>query len=139
MSAHPYGPNTSAIRQFLVQLAGLGTSDRARVVAAYEHTAATANWQRAESRLAAVIERSGREASRDALTGPLMQLVRHSTTPTALSDNASDAEVMATLDPVAEPALAALLALLVRDLLSAEDATLLLSPFDAIDVDTASA
>ena len=118
MGAQPYGPQTVAIRGFLVRLAGLGTTDRAAVVARFETIARTRDYEAADARLGDVIKRSGREEARDALSGPLLQLVKR---PTPDVPPASDAEAEIALEPIAEPALAALLALMVRDLL--DDAT----------------
>ncbi len=110
----PYGPQTAAVRGFLVRLAGLGAADRSGVVARYEALAATRAYEAADARLGEVITRSGREEARDALSGPLIQLVKRPDSPTG-----EGAEI--ELEPIAEPALAALLALIVRDLL--DDAT----------------
>jgi hypothetical protein len=120
MGAQPYGPETAAVRRFLVRLAGLGATDRAAVVARYETIAATRAYEAADARLGEVITRSGRDEARDALSGPLLQLVKR---PTPDVSPAADAEAEAeiALEPIAEPALAALLALMVRDLL--DDAT----------------
>lgn len=112
VNAQPYGPNTKAVRKFLVRLAGLGVSDREAVVARYATASTSRPYLLAEAALATAIERSGREALRDALSGPLLQLVRRPDAPEPTEENALDG-----LDPVAEPALAALLGLLVRDLL----------------------
>ena len=117
MGAQPYGPETAAVRRFLVRLAGLGATDRAAVVARYETIAATRAYEAADARLGEVITRSGREEARDALSGPLLQLVKRPT-----PDASPESEI--ALEPIAEPALAALLALMVRDLL--DDATVLL-------------
>lgn len=106
----PYGPETPAIRRFLVRFAGLGARDRGAIVTAWAQQAVTPAYAAAEATLAHAIERSGREPARDALSGPLLQLVQREGTAVDPSD--PDA-----LDPVAEPVLAALLALLVRDLL----------------------
>ena len=118
MGAQPYGPETAAVRRFLVRLAGLSAADRAIVVARYETIAATRAYEAADARLGEVITRSGRDEARDALSGPLLQLVKR---PTPDVSPAADAEADIALDPIAEPALAALLALMVRDLL--DDAT----------------
>ena len=118
MGAQPYGPETAAVRRFLVRLAGLGATDRAAVVARYETIAATRAYEAADARLGEVITRSGRDEARDALSGPLLQLVKR---PTPDVSPASDAKAEIALEPIAEPALAALLALMVRDLL--DDAT----------------
>ena len=116
--SQPYGPETAAVRGFLVRLAGLGTVDRAAVVARYETIAATPAYDAADTRLGEVIARSGREQARDALSGPLMQLMKRPAPDTASAPEVGD-EI--ALEPIAEPALAALLALMVRDLL--DDAT----------------
>ena len=114
MGSQPYGPQPAAIRGFLVRLAGLGTTDRAAVVARYETIALTRDYEAADTRLGDVIKRSGREEARDALSGPLLQLMKR-----PVPDASTAAEI--ELEPIAEPALAALLALMVRDLL--DDAT----------------
>jgi hypothetical protein len=114
MGAQPYGPQTAAIRGFLVRLAGLGTTDRAAVVARYETIALSRDYEAADARLGDVIKRSGREEARDALSGPFLQLMKR-----PMPDASPDAEI--ELEPIAESALAALLALMVRDLL--DDAT----------------
>ena len=76
MSSLPYGPQTAAVRGFLVRLAGLSAADRAAVVARYDVVVATRAYQIADTRLGDVISRSGREEARDALSGPLLQLVK---------------------------------------------------------------
>lgn len=130
MSELPYGPNTSAVRRFLVQLAGLGRVDREAVVAAYAARCSTRQWYAAEAALGTAIERSGREPQRDALSGPLLQLVRRND-PVASAPVTED-EALAALDPIAEPALAALLALLARDLLSDQQVKTLCAPFAGV-------
>lgn len=123
----PYGPQSAAIRAFLVHLAGLGAGDRARVVDAHARLAETRPWMVAERQLAETMAASDRDNYREALGGPLLQLVRRPGQATP-----DDTEALAALDPVAEPALAALLALLVRDLLPADATRTLLSPFDGV-------
>ncbi|WP_309673161.1 hypothetical protein [Gemmatimonas sp.] len=118
----PYGPQTAAVRGFLVRLAGLGAADRAGVVARYEAMADTRAYEAADARLGEVIARSGREEARDALSGPLLQLVKRQGTSASAG---ADVE----LEPIAEPALAALLALMVRDLLDDATARLLTDAF----------
>ena len=127
-AALPYGPETPAVRRFLVRLAGLGSSDRARVVERFAATAGERVFAAAEAALATAIERSGRETARDALSGPLLQLVQVADVPRSAAE--TDETMLASLDPVAEPALAALLALLVRDLLPAEQFAVLYAAFD---------
>lgn len=120
----PYGPNTAAVRRFLVRLAGLSAADRAGIVAAYDAALQDRTWSTAEHELGVTIERSGREAARDALAGPLLQLVQRPGAEATSEDDALD-----TLDPIAEPALAALLSLLVRDLLDPAHVHALYAPF----------
>ena len=100
----PYGPQSAAIRGFLVQFAGLSADDRARVVAAHASQAETRAWMSAERQLAETVARSDRDAFRDALSGPLLQLVRRS----GVEPPSTDEEALAALDPVAEAALEAL-------------------------------
>ncbi|WP_396203455.1 hypothetical protein [Gemmatimonas sp.] len=130
-----YGPNTAAIRRFLVRLAGLGIEARSRVTDAYAAEVSTRAWVLAETALATAIERSGREPQRDALSGPLLQLVQRDrgAAATATAAEATDEDrVLDTLDPVAEPALAALLALLVCDLLDGAQLARLMAPFEGV-------
>jgi hypothetical protein len=124
----PYGPNSAAIRRFLVQLAGLGVADRARVVMAYGLQSTGRPWMAAEQAMAEAITRGDREGYRDALSGPLMQLVRIP----GSAEPITDEEALATLEPIAEPALAALLALVVGDLIPEEALTTLLAPFAGV-------
>lgn len=118
----PYGPMTPTIRAFLVRFAGLGATDRAQIVAAFAAQCVTRAWSDADRALGDTIERSGRTEERDALAGPLLQLAR-------LDDAAEHGTDDVPLDPVAEPALAALMALLVRDLLSPHHVATLYAPF----------
>ncbi|QJR34658.1 hypothetical protein [Gemmatimonas groenlandica] len=118
----PYGPQTPAVRGFLVRLAGLGAADRAGVVARYATIAVTTEYEAADARLGEVITRSGREDARDALSGPLLQLVKR-----PVQDAAAGEDI--ELEPIAEPALAALLALMTRDLLDETTVRLLTEAF----------
>jgi hypothetical protein len=124
----PYGPMTPSVRAFLVRFAGLGHEDRARVTATFDLQCTSRAWQVADRALGEVIEQSGRTDERDALAGPLLQLVLASDPPVEV-DLEADVDEEAVLDPVAEPALAALMALLVRDLLSPHHFTTLYAPF----------
>lgn len=130
----PYGPQTPAIRHFLVRLAGLSRHDRARAVEAYVAHSATAAFQRAEATLATVMERSGREEARDAVSGPFLQLVQRPDRPTPGDTLQPDDDTtpLDGLEPIAEPALAALMALLVRDLLPPEDFANLVAPIATV-------
>ncbi len=122
----PYGPGTPAVRRFLVQLAGLGAVAREQVVARYAASSRTSAYAAAETALGDAIERSGRTDARDALAGPLLQLVRRADAADSPDDE------LAALDPIAEPALAALLALIVADLLPRDTVALLYAPFDDV-------
>jgi hypothetical protein len=130
MSQMPYGPNTPAVRRFLVDFAGLSQSDLANVVSRYTQLFESAAWQQAERELGRVIVASGRESAQQALAGPLMQLVRRAS-PATDGDSSTDAESdqEPEFDDVAEAALAALLTLLAQDLLSLEQRRTLLAPF----------
>ena len=125
----PYGPNTPRIRRFLQQLAGLGGHDRAGVVTRYATACAGPAWSAAERELATVIEGSGRGPLRDAVAGPLLQLVRG---PSGASAPSDAVDPLASLDPIAEPALAAVLALLVEELLSAAARATLYGPVEPV-------
>ena len=119
----PYGPNTIAIRRFLQRLAALAPDERAAAARAYAAAAGSPRFRAADRALGMVVDRAGRTAERDAALGPLLQLV-------SADEQADDADV--ALDPVAEPALAAMLALLARDLLPAETVATLYAPFAAL-------
>lgn len=126
-SSAPYGPMTASVRAFLVRFAGLSAADRRDALAAFQRNATSPTWLGADRVLGDTIERAGRTDWRDALAGPLLQLVRRTASdasPATLSDDDIDA-----LDPIAEPALAALMALLVRDLLPATVFDTLYAPF----------
>ncbi len=127
--AAPYGPNTPAVRHFLRQLAGLGTSARADVVSRHASTCTTREWHMAETVLGTTIERAGRSDAQQAIAGPLLQLMRRSDAP---ADTRADDAALDQLDPIAEPALAALLVLIVADLLPAEVAERLYAPFASV-------
>jgi hypothetical protein len=129
MSTMPYGPHTAAVRGFLVRLAGLGTADRDTVVARHRAIARSRAYEVADTLLGEIIARSGREVARDALSGPLLQLVKRRPSPDGSPATADDAASEIELEPIAEPALAALLALMVRDLLDAESLRLLTEAF----------
>ena len=120
----PYGPQTPQLRRFLQRVAGLGRDDAAGVVARYHTISRLPSWSAAERELAAAIEGSGRAPLRDAVAGPLLQLVRRS--------SAVAAEPLAAFDPIAEPALAAVLALLVEELLSPDALMTLYDPFEGV-------
>jgi nucleoside-diphosphate-sugar epimerase len=107
----PYGPQTAAIRAFLRDLATLDVAQHEAAVARWAQQLGTPAFLRADRTLGEVLIRAGREAERDAAAGPLLQMLRVP---------ADGADTAAALDPIAEPALATLMALLVRDLLPHE-------------------
>ena len=124
-STQPYGPATPAVRRFLVRLAALGPSEREQVVTRHAAESLTRPWHHAENALGTLIERSGRSNAQEAVSGPLLQLVRRHDAPPP----SSEAEALQALDPLAEPALAALLALMMQDLMTPHDFTTLYAPF----------
>ncbi|MCU0616602.1 MAG: NAD-dependent epimerase/dehydratase family protein [Gemmatimonadaceae bacterium] len=126
----PYGPQTAQIRTFLQRLAALDAEAHARVLAAWTAHRERASFRRAERMLGEVMARADRESARDAAAGPLLQMMRR---PVAEStDTVASEDPLATLDPLAEPALATLLALLVRDLLPADTFAELVVPLAAL-------
>lgn len=128
------------MRHFLVQLAGLGHSARTEVVAAHLKRVALPAFYAADTALADTIARSGRDDARDALAGPLLQLVQlkdgagHAAASTlnAVSAEGHGDDPLSDLDPIAEPALAAALALLVSDVLPMDAFTELYAPFASV-------
>lgn len=129
----PYGPCTSRVRGFLVQLAGLGLEARETVVVAYNRASNTQAYVQADRLLGDTIERAGRTDARDAVAGPLLQLVQDPSSTSSSRDVGSDPDsAFETLHPIAEPALAALLALMVSDVMPAETVATLYAPFDAV-------
>jgi hypothetical protein len=121
--AQPYGPNTTAVRRFLQRLAALPAEEWDAAAAEWAQAAGSVAVQRADRALQAVIERAGREGERDAALGPLLQLVRLPDPPGHGPDDPPP------LAAVAEPAAAAVLALVARDLLPAAAFDALYAPF----------
>lgn len=124
----PYGPNTAQIRRFLQRLAALSASEWGDATRAYAELEATPRFRAADRALGAALERANRSPERDAAMGPLLRLVRAADAGEA-DDGDGDEPA---LDPVAEPALGAVLALLARDLLPEETVRALYSPFAAL-------
>jgi len=137
------------VRRFLVALASLDLAAHDRVVSRFASASASTAFARADAVLGETIERSGRADARDALAGPLMQLVRERTSDAedvvevegdqigvddASPEAGGGAPVTldahaAALDPIAEPALAALLGLLVYDVIPEKTFRVLYEPF----------
>jgi hypothetical protein len=131
--SQPYGPNGAAVRRFLQRFAALRPAEWQQAADAFERLQGTRAFGGADRALAAAVAAAGREDARDAVLGPLAQLVRLPSAPVeAAPDAGADAADAVTLHPVAEAALAALLALVVRDVLSASALATLYSPFDAL-------
>ncbi len=121
-SAQPYGPQTADIRAFLRDLAALSAAQHAQVCALWEAARVDPAFARADRALGEAVVRLHRESERDAAAAPLLQMLRGSDSDT------SDAP----LDPIAEPALAALMALVVRDTLPEDVFRLLVQPVNAV-------
>lgn len=122
----PYGPNTPAVRRFLQRFAALRAADWEQAARRYVDGAGTAAFAAADRALAQAVERTGRTTERDAVVGPLVQLVRDAPLAPRRTD---DDDGLALLPPVAEAALAALLALVVRDVVPERAFDTLYAPF----------
>ena len=126
LGAQPYGPATVRIRKFLQRLAALSPATEIEVIGRYAEISASRAFRAAENAVGLAIERSGREAAQTALAGPLLQLVRVSEANTTDTTHAQDDDA---LRPIAEPALSALLALMMSDVLAASEFSQLYEPF----------
>jgi hypothetical protein len=122
-SATPYGPQTLEIRRFLQRLAALAPAEWAAVAAEYEALQRGPRFAGADRALSAAVSATQREPQRDAVLGPLLQLVAE---PRPEGEGPDEPPPLA---PVAEAALAAVLALLVRDVLGASAFATLYAPF----------
>jgi len=116
----PYGTNTPAVRRFLQRFAALDSQQWAEAATAFETLERTPEFMAADRALGLAIERSDLVAARDAVVGPLLQLVRP-----------ADGDA-STVHPVAAAALSALLALVARDVLDATTFATLYRAFDAL-------
>lgn len=123
MNAAPYGPATAVIRKFLVQLAALDRAPHDEIISCYATLSATSRFDSADQQLSETIARSGRTDARDALFGPFLQLMRE-------READGDAGEEMVLDPIAESALAALMSLLVHDLLPHDVLATLYAPYE---------
>ena len=135
----PYGPQTPAVRRFLQRFAALAPAEWDAAAATYAAAAGTGAALAADRDLARTVERADRVAERDAVLGPLAGLVRVDREPPEGDRDApeGDGYAPAELHPVAEAALAALLALVVRDVLPPRAFATLYAPFAAtIPADT---
>ncbi|HEY0776356.1 MAG TPA: hypothetical protein VGD56_00175 [Gemmatirosa sp.] len=128
------------MRRFLQRFAALAPAEWDAAATAYAASAGSAAALAADRDLARAVERAGRTAERDAVLGPLAQLVRVDPDRASKDDPPpdgmlADASRVARpqtdgLHPVAEAALAALLALVVRDVLPARAFATLYAPFE---------
>ena len=121
MPAFPYGPNTDAVRRLLQRLAALPTDEWVRLARLYEGLHRTPRFAAADRALGEAMTAAGRESERDAVLGPVVQLAADGAARIgrAAESAAPDA------DRYAEPALAAVLAVIARDLLDEEQFTTL--------------
>jgi hypothetical protein len=123
MDRLPYGPNTAAVRRFLQRFAALDARQWDAAAATFAALEPTPRFRAADRALGLSVERTGRTAERDAVVGPLLQIAR--------APEGSDEP-----PPVAAAALAALLALVMRDVLDEGTFATLYAPFaDLVWVD----
>jgi hypothetical protein len=128
----PYGPNTDAVRRLLQRLAAAPAEAWMATAERYDALARTSRYAAAERALAALVTAAGRERERDAVVGPLVQIAadaaerverigRPGTSggEAAPAPSATDA-ALSLSDRFAEPALAAALAVVMRDVLRRE-------------------
>ena len=122
----PYGPNTAAVRRFLQRLAGKPTSDCTAAARTYLALQSEPDFKTADRILGSAIERSGRTDARDAVVGPIVQLIGgHG------ERLAAGGESVGT-DDLAEAALAAALALVARDVIPGSAFDILYKAFDEL-------
>ena len=122
--ALPYGPETPRVRGFLQRLAQQPSVVWLAAARRYAAVAGTEEGRRADQALAEAIRRTGRDSERDALVGPVVQLAARAAAGSPVG--AGDAE---QVERLAEPALAAALALVVGDVLDPAVGAPLLAPF----------
>ena len=125
-ATQPYGPQTALVRAFLQRLATQPAVVWLAAARRYAAIAATPAGRQADRGLGAAIQKSAREPARDALVGPVLQLAARAADAAAL--DSSDRE---QVERLAEPALAAALALVVADRLGDDQRLLLTSAFGA--------
>lgn len=120
----PYGPNTPAVRRFLQRLAGKPAADCITAARTYLSLQGTPELAVADRALGHALESSGRTDARDAVVGPLVQLMA------GHAGKLGGAGV--TVDDMAEAALAAALGLIVGDLIPASMLEVLYRPFEGL-------
>ena len=123
----PYGPNTAVVRRFLQRLAGKPASDCIAAARSYLALQGTEELRTADRALGNALASSGRTDARDAIVGPLVQLMQgHSAK--------IDADITGglTVDDLSEAALAAALGLIVGDVIPGPLLEVLYRPFAEI-------
>jgi hypothetical protein len=115
----PYGPNTPVVRRFLQRFAALDAAQWDAAATAFEAVERTPAYSAADRALATAITRADRARERDAVVGPLLQIVRP-------AGGSGDPH------PVAAAALAAVLALVARDALEPQTFRTLYGPFEQL-------
>ena len=121
----PYGPNTNSVRRLLQRLAALPPEEWARLAQLYEGLARTASFAAADRALGEAIAAAGREAEGEAVVGPVVQLATDAAERVARS---MGGDATPEPDRFGEPALAASLAVIARDLLDEQQFQLLYGP-----------
>jgi hypothetical protein len=124
-ASQPYGPNTAAVRRFLQRLAGKSAADCSGAARAYLSLQATPELVAADRALGRALESSARTDARDAVVGPIIQLMNGHAA--KLDSDAALSGV--SLDDMAEAALAAVLGIIVGDLIAGDALEVLYRPF----------
>ena len=124
----PYGPNTAAVRRFLQRLAGKPASDCITAARTYLALQGTPELATADRALGHALESSGRTDARDAVVGPIIQLMSGHAEKLDLSGVPGEM----TVEDLAEAALAAALGLIVGDVIPAQMLEILYRPFAEI-------
>lgn len=120
----PYGPNTAMVRRFLQRLAGKPVGDCVAAARAYLSLQSAPEFASVDRALGAAIDGADRGDARDAVVGPIVQLMG------THSERLSQGETAGIgADDLAEAALAAALALIARDLLPEPTFELLYGPY----------
>lgn len=129
VKAQPYGPQSAEIKRFLRDLAALSPEAHDAVCEQWRVLRQTPAFARADRALGEAMVRANRESERDAAAGPLLQMLRIE----SVSKNPKQVQdAPQPLDPIAEPALAALMALVVRDVLPDDVFALLVRPLSSL-------
>jgi hypothetical protein len=126
--SQPYGPNTPAVRRFLQRLAGKPASDCVAAARIYLSLQGTPLLRAADRAVGDALESGDRTDARDAVVGPIIQLM--SGHAERLATDPALAGV--TVDDMAETALAAALGLIVGDVLAADALEVLYRPFASL-------